>query len=291
LNMHSYVCIFCRAGHARPLRSEEETVSRRRRVRLTPLGYIVLSIIIIVMLVGIYFIIWSMKGGQSSVPENNVSVSVEITPTPSLPPVNNSTEAPTATPTASPTAVITPAPTSTSTPKADDTPEPDVKTPSPSQVKSAIDGKTTSKLNLRKGPGKSYSIMGTFSTGTKLKVYALENDFYFVMVIKENLYGYMSAEFVEKDGLLPGESATPVPDAPEGAISGVVSASSVALRSGPSKDSKALGTAENGTPVYIYFKTGDFYYLQIVKTGTKCYAFADYVKPDAGSVPEGTPVP
>jgi hypothetical protein len=37
----------------------------RRSVRITPLGYIVLSIIILVMLVGIYFIVWSMRGSNN----------------------------------------------------------------------------------------------------------------------------------------------------------------------------------------------------------------------------------
>ena len=265
---------------------------RRRTVRITPLGYIVLAIIIIVMLVGIFFIINSMGGNAQTAAQGNLSsASVEITPTPSLPPANTEDSAPTAVPTATPTVEVTAPPTPTSTPKLDDTPQPDVKTPSPSQVQSALDGQTTSKLYLRQGPGKEYGRLGTFSTGTRLKIYARENDFYFVMVVKENLYGYMSAEFVSKEGLLPGESATPTPQVPEGVIAGTVSASTVALRSGPSKDSKAIGSAENGTAVYIYFKTGDFYYIELLKNGTKCYAFADYIRPETSGVPQGTPVP
>ena len=60
-------------------------MSRRRTVRITPLGYIVLSIIILVMLVGIYFIIWSMRNtGDVASNQNLNSASVQLTPTPPL---------------------------------------------------------------------------------------------------------------------------------------------------------------------------------------------------------------
>ncbi|MEZ4626613.1 MAG: hypothetical protein R2912_00360 [Eubacteriales bacterium] len=32
-----------------------------------------------------------------------------------------------------------------------------------------------------------------------------------------------------------------------------------------------------GDSVLIYFKTGDFYYIQVVSTGVKCYAAAKYI--------------
>ena len=38
---------------------------KRRTVRITPLGYIVLIIIILVMVVSIYFIVWSMRNAGS----------------------------------------------------------------------------------------------------------------------------------------------------------------------------------------------------------------------------------
>ncbi|MEG1524904.1 MAG: hypothetical protein RRZ24_08135 [Clostridia bacterium] len=264
---------------------------RRQSVRITPLGYIVLSIIIIVMLVGIYFIIWSMGGNNKATLENKVSNSIDITPTPSIPPVSN-TATPTASPSATP-AVQTPASQAPSTtPKLDDTPTPSVKMPSPAQVKSALDGKLTNGgVVLRKGPSGTYDILGKYPTGTQLKIYALEDEYYFVMIVKENKYGYMAAKFIEKNGLLPGESASPTPEVPSGVIAGKVSASTLALRSGPSKDSKAVGQAERGDAVYIYFKVDEFYYVEILKTGLKCYAFAEYVQPEKTGIPTGTPVP
>ena len=274
---------------------------RRQSVRITPLGYIVLSIIIIVMLVGIYFIIWSMGSAGRQGAENMASSAVTITPTPSLAPMDGTGAGASAAPEAAPqqteaptqAPVVTEAPTQApaSTPKPDDTPVPDAKTPSPAQVQSAVDGTLLNGgVVLRKGPAGTYDILGKYSSGTRLKIYAREGDYYFVMVVQENKYGYMAVKFIEKNGLLPGETATPTPKVPDGVIPGKVNASTVALRSGPSKDSKAVCQLERGDGVYIYFKTGEFYYIA-TGDGTKCYAFAQYILPEITNVPEGTPVP
>ena len=69
---------------------------RRRSVRITPLGYIVLALIILVMLVSIYFIVWSMRGSGDKTAESTTSPSGEYTPTPSLVPVSDATTPPTA---------------------------------------------------------------------------------------------------------------------------------------------------------------------------------------------------
>ena len=83
---------------------------KRRTVRITPLGYIVLTIIILVMVVSIYFIVWSMRNAGREQPEGNLnSNSVQTTtPTPSLAPVNAATTAPTAAPTTPPTTTTAP---------------------------------------------------------------------------------------------------------------------------------------------------------------------------------------
>ncbi len=267
----------------------------RRSVKITPLGYLVLSIIILVMLVGIYFIIWSMRSSDQSGENETLSdSSASITPTPALSPVDSQTsgetpaldETTTEVPTAAPTA------TPTSTPKQDDTPSPEVKTPSPEQVQNAVDGTLTSSgVYLRKGPSTSYDILGKYTSGTQLKIYEIDDDYYFVKIVKENVYGYMAIQFVEKDGLLPGETATPTPEIVAGTVSGTVSASKVALRSVPStEDNSPIGEIENGTEVLIYFETNDFYYIQVVSTGVMCYAIAKYISA-SDTVPSGTPVP
>ncbi|HRX58250.1 MAG TPA: SH3 domain-containing protein [Eubacteriales bacterium] len=265
---------------------------RKKTVRITPLGYIVLSIIILVMLVGIYFIVWSMRGSKTddSTAESTADVSASTTPTPSLAPVDAQTTDYVAT--EPPTTTAAAQETATMTPKQDDTPSPEVKTPSPEQVQSALDGTlNASGVVLRSGPSQSYDILGKYSSGTQLKVYEADGDYYFVKVVKENLYGYFAIKFVDKAGLLPGESATPTPEAIAGTIPGTVSASKLALRTVPTtEDNTPIGEIVKGDSVLIYFKTGDFYYIQVVATGVKCYAAAVYITAST-TVPTGTPVP
>ncbi len=266
----------------------------RRSVRITPLGYIVLSIIILVMLVGIYFIVWSMRG--SSDDQENLDLSnsstASITPTPSIAPVDDQSQTITDTATPEVATTVTPDETPTMTPKQDDTPEPAVKTPSPEQVASAVDGTlNASGVVLRQGPSGTYSILGKYSSGTQLKIYEISGDYYFVKIVKENLYGYMAIKFIDKAGLLPGESATPTPETIAGTIPGTVSASVVALRTVPSTENNdPIGQITKGTSVLIYFKTNDFYYIQVVDTGVQCYAVAKFITAST-TVPEGTPVP
>lgn len=263
---------------------------RRRSVRITPLGYIVLSIIILLMLVGIYFIIWSMRSDAPSTqgtPAPTATVA-SITPTPSLAPIGTPEQQPAV---SAPT-TFAPADTPSApqdTPKPIDTPQPSVKTPSPSQVKTAVDGKTTTKLNLRAGASMESSVLSTYSAGTRLKIYALEGDFYFVQALDDAAYGYMAAQYVEKEGLLPGEEAPA--DVPEGAVKGVVTVSKVALRTMPTTEGNSpIGEIPNGTEVLVYFQTGDFYYLEVVSTGVKCYGKASFFKVE-GDVPKATPKP
>lgn len=266
---------------------------RKKTVRITPLGYIVLSIIILVMLVGIYFIVWSMRGSKTdSTAESTADLSASTTPTPSLEPLDAQATDYVATETPQVQATAVPQDTATITPKQDDTPSPEVKTPSPEQVQSALDGTlNASGVVLRSGPSQSYDILGKYSSGTQLKVYEADGDYYFVKVVKENLYGYFAIKFVDKAGLLPGESATPTPAAIAGTIPGTVSASKLALRTVPTtEDNTPIGEVVKGDSVLIYFKTGDFYYIQVVATGVKCYAAAIYITAST-TVPTGTPVP
>lgn len=263
---------------------------KRRTVRITPLGYIVLTIIILVMVVSIYFIVWSMRNAGSEQQQGNLnSNSVQTTtPTPSLAPVSASTPTPSATIAPTTTAVATPV----ATPKQDDTPEPAVKTPTTAQIAAAVDGTLNSSgVVLRAGPSPTYSILGKYSSGTQLKVYEATGDYFYVRVVKENLVGYIATKFVDKAGLVPGENATPTPKAIAGTIPGTVSASKLALRSVPSTESNTpIGEVVKGDEVLIYFKTGDFYYIQVVATGVKCYAAAKYITAST-TVPTGTPVP
>lgn len=262
---------------------------RRSRVRITPLGYIVLSIIILVMLVGIYFIIWSMRNGDGKQPEVNAAdittptpslapLDSLITPTPSLAPVNPQTPAP----------VLSPETPKPADPTPDATPTVDsnnkaVRTPTPSEENNVQDGTlSNSGVVLRAGPSANHAILGKYSSGTRLKIYGADGDYNYVQIVKEKVYGYMATKFIAL--------ATPAPSAPSGTVLGKVTASKVAMRDLPSTgdESKRIGELVEGDQVIIYFQTGEFFYIDF--NGKKCYAFAEYIKPE-GSIPVGTPVP
>ncbi len=270
----------------------------RRRVRLTPFGYLVVAILVLLLLGGIYLIIRGIGSGSSP----------DATPTPPLVPGASTSPDPagSAAPSLSPdptmsvepsmTPNVTAPPTNSPTPPPTNSPEPETsRTPSPDEVKNAKDGKlTTGGVVLRAAPNTDGEILGKYVGGTNLKVYAESGDYYLVQVVKEEKYGYMAKKFVEVNTATPEPITTSVPT---GAVGGTVRSSVVALRSSPdlSDTGNKVGQVEQNEPVYIYFKhtnaAGDtFYYIEVARTGKKAYAFAEYITAES-SVPTGTPAP
>ena len=272
-----------------------------RRVRLTPLGYVVAAVLILLILGGLYLIIRGIGGdgsaGATPTPPlaNTASASPSVSPdlstsaspglstqnpalgspTPSLVPTNPPTQVPT-----------TAAPTNTPA---------TVRTPTPDEERSALDGKLNAAgVAMRAAPSTEGRLIDKYIKGTNLKVYGESGDYYYVQVVKLKLYGYIAKQFVDVDTSTPEPITTSVPS---GAVGGEVRASLVALRSAPdlSDDGNKVGQVEQGEPVYIYFQytnsAGDsFYYIEVARTGKKAYAFAEYITAEA-SVPTGTPAP
>lgn len=283
----------------------------KRRIRLTPFGYLVLSALIAVLLFSGYLIARA-AGGASLSPEgqiitgkgNPLGVTESPHPTPTstpnpaqlaigglIPEANAAGNDPTATPAPTmvptPTIYLTPAPVSLTTPSP--TPATVSRTPSPEEILGAVDGKlNTGGVNLRAGPSVNDKIVGTdFSKGTKLKVYGIEGEFYFVKIIAVDKVGYVSTKFVTAEGMTPKPVATKVP---VGAVGGKISASTLALRRGPGTDYGLTGEYLNGTMLYVYFQVNDWYYVQMAENGEYGYMKAKYIDVEA-AVPAGTPVP
>ena len=270
----------------------------RRRVRLTPFGYLVVAILVLLLLGGIYLIIRGIGSGSSPdatptpplVPGASISPDPAGSAAPSLSPDPTMRVEPSMTPN------VPAPPTNSPTPPPTNSPEPETsRTPSPDEVKNAKDGKlTTGGVVLRAAPNTDGEILGKYVGGTNLKVYAESGDYYLVQVVKEEKYGYMAKKFVEVNTATPEPITTSVPT---GAVGGTVRSSVVALRSSPdlSDTGNKVGQVEQNEPVYIYFKhtnaAGDtFYYIEVARTGKKAYAFAEYITAES-SVPTGTPAP
>lgn len=274
-------------------------MSRRKKYRVTKFGYIILSVMVLFLLLGVYLVIWAIgKNKLDDTPKATATATVAGTDL--LPSVTPESIIPGTTPDADATVapvspIVTNAPTETPAPPTPSpTPKPDgVPTPNATQLAQAVDGKlVNSGVVLRDAPNKNGNILGKYTSGTTLKVYEQTNDdYYYVKIVKENVYGYMAVKFVEKYSLLPGESASPTPVVPSGVVTGRVRSSIIAFRSAPAVETtNVLGQENQGTELYIHFKTDDFYYVTIVRSGKTGYMFADYVIAD-GSVPSGTPVP
>ena len=273
----------------------------RRRVRLTPLGYLVVAVLILLVLGGLYLIIRGIGGGSpaASTPTPPLMPDASASPSPSsdlsasvspdLPSPDLTTSTPPSTPTTPPaTPTVPPTATPTVPPKT-------VRTPTPDEKQTAKDGKlTTGGVVLRAAPNTDGEILGKYMSGTNLKVYGESGDYYYVLVVKEEKYGYMAKKFIDVNTATPEPITTSVPS---GAVGGTVRSSVVALRSAPdlADSGNKVGQVEQGEPVYIYFKhtnsAGDtFYYIEVARTGTKAYAFAEYITAES-SVPTGTPAP
>lgn len=272
-----------------------------RRVRLTPLGYVVAAVLILLILGGLYLIIRGIGGdgsaGATPTPPlaNTASASPSVSPdlststSPGLSTQNPALGSPT------PSLVSTNPPTQVPTTAAPTNTPATVRTPSPDEKANAKEGKlTTGGVVLRAAPNTDGAILGKYISGTNLEVYGESGDYYFVQIVKEGVYGYMAKKFIEVNTATPEPITTSVPS---GAVGGTVRASIVALRSAPDleDDGNKVGQIEQGEPVYIYFKytnaSGDtFYYIEVARTGAKAYTFAEYITAES-SVPTGTPVP
>ena len=269
-----------------------------RRVRLTPFGYLVVAILVLLLLGGLYLIIGGIGSSPSpaATPTPPLAPGTSVSPDPADSAAPDPSPDPTLSVEPSMTPDLTAQPTNVPTTPPTNSPKPEnSRTPSPDEVKNAKDGKlTTGGVVLRAAPNKDGEILGKYVGGTNLKVYAESGDYYFVQVVKEEKYGYMAKKFISVNTDTPEPITTSVPT---GAIGGTVRSSIVALRSSPdlSDSGNKVGQVEQNEPVYIYFKytnaAGDtFYYIEVARTGKKAYAFAEYITAES-SVPTGTPAP
>ena len=136
---------------------------------------------------------------------------------------------------------------------------------------------------MRQGPSTNTTIIATgLKSGTKLTVYAEDEDFYFVLVNDTKKYGYISKQFIKL--LTPLGEAPAGNDQPEGTVRGSVTNTAI-LRDGPVLTATKLGQYEVGQMVYVFHQEGEYYYVQIAGTDLKGYLFAQFVKPE-GTVPQ-----
>lgn len=264
-------------------------MAKHKKLIITREGYLFIAAVGVLLLALIVVAIFTKGFGACVKEEVTVNVgpsASEYHPAP--------TAAPTETPDATePATEDTPAP-ETPDPNATEAPTPTpaleadpnaLVEPTAEMIAGAAEGKLIkSGVNMRQGPSTTTPIVTTgLKSGTKLTVYALDGDFYFVLVNETKKYGYIKKDFVKLLSTL-GEVSTGS-DQPEGTIRGTISSSNLALRDGPGVTNKSLGQYYEGKLVYIYHQEGDYYYVLVAGTDIKGYMSAQFIKAE-GEVPK-----
>ena len=280
----------------------------KKRIRLTPFGYLVVAASVVVILIAVCLI--AKAAGKKRLSNSSVdgsgnplnSAAGELNTDPgALDRIINVASAATNEPTApaTPTPVPTPVPTPTiyfaaaTVKPGDPTPSPSParysRTPTPEELAVAMDGKlSTGGVNLRAGPSKNDAIIGTgYAKGTRLKVYSLQNDFYFVQIVAKEMYGFISAKFVSVEGINSEPVMTVIP---ENAVAGYISASKAMLRTGPGTDNAGIREIRRNTSLYVYYTIDGWDYVEVAQTGEAGFVKADFVTTN-GPVPESTSMP
>lgn len=281
--------------------------SKKRKVRVTPFGYLVLAFAVALFVGGIILVSRLIgrpsvaKDGELSGRGDPLGVSMDATTqTNALDQViegasadtedlkapkqeKNYTVMTTRAPTPTISMMTTPVPVAG---QATPTPTPALysRMPTTEEIQNAKDGKlNTGGVNLRAGHTKNDKILGTgFTKGTKVKVYAREGDYYFVQIVSKQLYGFVSCDFVNVDGVTPEPVSTSVP---ENAVGGSVIATKAMLRRGPSKDYSGIRECRKGALLYVYYLVDDWYYVEVATTGEEGYIRSDFIATE-GLVPE-----
>lgn len=258
---------------------------RRYRFRLKPAGYAFFGGVLLLVGLGVFFIVRAIvNGGEkkaalAAMPSPTSTLEV-ATPSPTPTPVPTDTPIPTALPDSAaapdPAAQAATVVKATAAPaKATATPSSSIRKATSAEKKEAKAGYLTGDgVNLRVGPSTDYMSLGKYSKNTVCDVYATDGSFYFVKMDKDNKVGFLSKSFVKI-----GETASAATNVavPTDAIGGSVTAGTVALRDAASTSGTAITELHAGDQVFIYYKSGDFYYLEAAASGRKGFAYAKYV--------------
>lgn len=145
-------------------------------------------------------------------------------------------------------------------------------------------GYTTGKVNLRSSASSANdsNVVGAYKKNSAILITgAATNKWYPVTVVADGKSGYMYANYVavlSKGGALP--TATPVASAtptPSSGSTGVLNASGVNIRKGPSTSYSSLGKLAKGTKVTLSGLSGKWYKVVVDGTKQEGYVYARYI--------------
>ena len=132
-----------------------------------------------------------------------------------------------------------------------------------------LTGKTTAKLNVRKGPGTKYAKMGTLSKGAKVEVITKLPSGWYKIKYKDT-YGYVLGKYVKLN----------IPQQDEKVIATGKTTAQLNVRKGSSTKYAKIGSLSKGAKVEIVSKLSNGWY-KIKYNGTYGYVSGAYVKLDS----------
>ena len=165
-------------------------------------------------------------------------------------------------PSASPSAgASSPASTPASTPTG--TPEP-TQSPQPSNKTGTVKlENSSSRLNVRSGPGTSYSVVASLSNNAKVTVLKKESNGWYYIRTASGKTGYVSGEYIKLDG---SQSSQAPSESRQGKVKLSSSSSRLNVRSNASMSAGIIGKLSDGAAVSILGESGDWYKIKYNQT-------------------------
>lgn len=137
-----------------------------------------------------------------------------------------------------------------------------------------------SAVNLRKSASSASTSLGKLANNTLLTVSGLSGEWYAVRVESTGQTGYMHSDYVT----MSGDTAL---------AAGVVNASAVNIRKGPSTTNDSIARLDKNTAVTIYAMVKGWYRVRVDATGQVGYIIQNYVTVKTGAAipPASSPTP
>ena len=183
----------------------------------------------------------------------------------------------------------TPEPSPSAAPGQTESPDEDAETAGPASAADAprlkLGRVTGSGVRLRTGPGSTYSILGTYDTGTEVAVTGVSGDWTAVTLPATGVSGFIHSDFIEGTESDDQDAAgLPARDSASGNFSlaseqmkdGYVTGSSVRLRESPSMSARILDEMNYGTAVRITGISDGWY--RVIANGREGYVSASFVE-------------
>lgn len=126
----------------------------------------------------------------------------------------------------------------------------------------------TENLNVRSGPGTSYTWLGSVKKDGLVRVVGESNGWYQVITQDGGISGYMSKNFLQAVENNAGQA---------GVYAVVTNTENLNLRSGPGSDYAWLGSAKKGDWIQIDGESGNWYRVTMVESGLTGYMSKNFL--------------